>query len=215
MVTGYFNSNGVLTVPGISATSNLSSVTTLYASGKVGIGLTNPNTPLEVKGIISATGVNVTGDISYTGVLTDTSDRRLKHDITPLPFNSALDKLMLMKSVQFRMNDRPDRIEWGFVAQDVEPLFPNLVFTANDAIGTKTLNYIGMIAPMVQGMQEEHRKVAALRDEVEQLKAQVRMLTKAGKMETTGSRRDEACTLADTGTMRRNPKTNRLEICQP
>jgi hypothetical protein len=211
--TGYFNANGVLTVPGISATSNLTSVTTLYASGKVGIGLTNPGTPLEVKGIVSSTGVNVTGDISYTGVLTDTSDRRLKHDIKPLPFNSAMERIMLMKPVQFRMNDRPDRVEWGFVAQDVEKLFPNLVFTANDAMGTKTLNYIGLISPMVQGMQELKADNDNLRAEIEQLKAQVRMLTRAATAKTTGSQGDAACTSADVGVMRRNPKTNRLEIC--
>lgn len=213
VVTGYFNANGVLTAPGISATSNLTSVTTLYASGKVGIGLTNPGTPLEVNGIVSSTGVNVTGDISYTGVLTDTSDRRLKHDIKPLPFNSAMERIMLMKPVQFRMNDRPDRVEWGFVAQDVEKLFPNLVFTANDAMGTKTLNYIGLISPMVQGMQELKADNDNLRAEMEQLKAQVRMLTRAATVKTTGSQGDAACTSADVGVMRRNPKTNRPEIC--
>jgi hypothetical protein len=179
----------------------------------IGINVNSPTVALDISGTVSSTGVNVTGDISYTGVLADTSDRRLKHDIKPLPFNSALDKLMLMKPVQFRMNDRPDRIEWGFVAQDVEQLFPNLVFTANDAMGTKTLNYIGLIAPMVQGMQEEHRQVAALRDEVEQLKAQVRMLTKAAHVKATGAHGDDACTSADVGAMRRNPKTNRLEVC--
>jgi hypothetical protein len=235
VVTGYFNSNGVLTVPGISTTSNLTSVTTLsanqiqfntltggtgvdpsfsvsasgadtqvqynssgnlagsanftYSSGVVTITGTVTATnvyagsvsgttgtfgsigsgAINANGIVSSTGVNVTGDISYTGVLTDTSDRRLKHDIKPLPFNSAMEKLMLMKPVQFRMNDRPDRVEWGFVAQDVEQLFPNLVFTANDALGTKTLNYIGMIAPMVQGMQELQKENDDLRKRLDKL----------------------------------------------
>ena len=45
--TGYFNSNGVLTVPGISATANLTSVTSLYASGDITLGtrlkFINPN----------------------------------------------------------------------------------------------------------------------------------------------------------------------------
>ncbi len=235
VVTGYFNSNGVLTVPGISTTSNLTSVTTLsanqiqfntltggtgvdpsfsvsasgadtqvqynssgnlagsanftYSSGVVTITGTVTATnvyagsvsgttgtfgsigsgAINANGIVSSTGVNVTGDISYTGVLTDTSDRRLKHDIKPLPFGSAMEKLMLMKPVQFRMNDRPDRVEWGFVAQDVEQLFPNLVFTANDALGTKTLNYIGMIAPMVQGMQELQKENDGLRKRLDKL----------------------------------------------
>jgi hypothetical protein len=138
-------------------------------NGYIGINVMDPRVALEVSGIVSSTGVNVTGDISYTGVLTDTSDRRLKHDIKPLPFTSAMERLMLMKPVQFKMNDRPDRVEWGFVAQDVEKLFPNLVFTANDAMGTKTLNYIGMIAPMVQGMQELQKENDDLRKRLDKL----------------------------------------------
>lgn len=54
VTTGYFNSNGVLTVPGISATSNQTSVTTLYASGNVGIGTTAPSTTLTVSGTVWA-----------------------------------------------------------------------------------------------------------------------------------------------------------------
>ncbi|ABE64559.1 hypothetical protein Nham_3856 [Nitrobacter hamburgensis X14] len=50
VTAGYFNSNGVLTVPGISATSNLTSVTSLYASGNVGIGTTSPTTKLDIAG---------------------------------------------------------------------------------------------------------------------------------------------------------------------
>lgn len=65
--TGYFNSNGVLTVPGISATANLTSVTSLYASGNVGIGTITPTAKLEVSGtivagFISATAVQMTSD---------------------------------------------------------------------------------------------------------------------------------------------------------
>lgn len=53
VTTGYFNSNGVLTLPGISATSNLTSVTSLYASGHVGIGTTNPLSQLHVASTVN------------------------------------------------------------------------------------------------------------------------------------------------------------------
>lgn len=59
-------------------------------------------------------------------------------------------------------------MELGFIAQDVEPVFPHLEGESN---GTKSLNYVGMIAPLVQAVQElkaenegpaprEHRSVA-------------------------------------------------------
>ncbi|WP_315765651.1 tail fiber domain-containing protein [Bradyrhizobium sp. SZCCHNS2005] len=62
VTAGYFNSNGVLTVPGISTTSNLTSITTLYASGNVGIGTSSPDallvvadtTTTSVRGIVSS-----------------------------------------------------------------------------------------------------------------------------------------------------------------
>jgi hypothetical protein len=58
--TGYFNPNGVLTVPGISATANLTSVTTLFASGKISVGSTSPGTP-------RALDVSATGQAAYFG----------------------------------------------------------------------------------------------------------------------------------------------------
>ncbi len=68
---GYFNANGVLTVPGISATANLTSVTTLYASGKVGIGTSTPGAALDVSGSIKTNGVLYgSGATSTYGALT-------------------------------------------------------------------------------------------------------------------------------------------------
>jgi hypothetical protein len=66
VTAGYFNSNGVLTAPGISATANLTSVTSLYASGNVGIGTTGPKAKLDVAGTISATSGIQVGAMSAT-----------------------------------------------------------------------------------------------------------------------------------------------------
>jgi hypothetical protein len=70
--TGYFNSNGVLTTPGISATANLTSVTTFYASGNVGVGTSSPGGKLDVNGTISGTslltsfGTSLNGNLHWT-----------------------------------------------------------------------------------------------------------------------------------------------------
>ena len=72
--------------------------------------------------------LTVTGDIHYSGLLTDTSDRRAKSDIKPLP--GQLSKLMRLEPVSFVMNNDPQhRTELGLIAQDAEPLYPDLVQT--------------------------------------------------------------------------------------
>lgn len=69
--TGYFNANGVLTVPGISATQNLTSITTLYVSRKMGVNTTAPAASLDVSGSIRIStdgaicGSTIKGTLQY------------------------------------------------------------------------------------------------------------------------------------------------------
>ncbi len=96
----------------------------------------------------------VTGDIEYTGVTMDISDQRLKDNITPL--SPTLAQIMAMTPVSFTMKSDPrNTLEYGFIAQDVEKIYPALVKTADDNDHTKSMNYIGLIAPMVKALQEQ------------------------------------------------------------
>lgn len=123
----------------------------------VGIGNNAPSVALDV-----------TGDIEYTGVISDVSDLRLKDNIVEL--DSALGKIMALNPVSFTMKSDPDkRVELGFIAQDVEKIFPELVITARDEQETKSLNYTGMIAPMVQAMQEQQRMLEAQQAQIDLL----------------------------------------------
>ena len=141
-----------------------------------GVNTTNPQEELDVNGDIladsitldgtGATGVavDVSGSIQYTGDLLDASDKRLKQNIQPLE-TGELNRLNQVNPVSFEMKDRPGVKEFGVIAQDFENVYPELVKTANDDMGTKSVNYIGLIAPMVKAMQE-------LKAEVDELKAQ-------------------------------------------
>ncbi len=126
--------------------------------GYVGIGTANPTVALDVA-----------GDIHYTGRISDVSDRRLKTDIHPLSERGAmLDKLEAIGTYSFRMKDDPKgEIEYGVMAQEVEKIFPELVATADDEMGSKSMNYIGLIAPMVEGMKELRAENAALRAQID------------------------------------------------
>lgn len=109
--------------------------------------------------------LTINGDIDYTGLLTDTSDWRQKTDIQDFP-GDALERVMLLKPVSFRMKQGRRDIEYGFIAQDVRPLFPELV-RGDDML---SLNYIGLMAPMVKAMQEMNTKVDILSEQNRQLR---------------------------------------------
>ncbi|ODA66029.1 hypothetical protein A7A08_03043 [Methyloligella halotolerans] len=141
--------------------------------------------------LVSGTTLYIAGNIRYGGQLTDASDKRLKTDIKPLERRS-LDKLLKLRPVSFRMNGEGTSIELGFIAQDVQPVFPDLVATEADEVGTKSLNYIGLIAPIVKAIQElrewvltivadlriEDRKLRAehqdLREQIETLRVELK-----------------------------------------
>lgn len=109
------------------------------------VGINNPN---------PAYNLDVVGNIAYTGVMYDISDQRLKENVQALP--AALPHVMALKPISYTMKgDQAKKIEYGFIAQDVEKIYPILVATADDAEKTKSMNYIGLIAPLVKTFQEQ------------------------------------------------------------
>lgn len=120
--------------------------------GRVGIGTNAPNVELDVN-----------GSIEFTGTIRDMSDRRQKTDIRVL--TDALDAVSKIDGVSFKMKDGDGSTELGLIAQDVEAVYPELVFTGPD--GTKALNYQGMIGPLVEAVKELYAQNAALRADLE------------------------------------------------
>jgi hypothetical protein len=126
----------------------------------VGIGKSDPGATLDI-----------VGDIHYTGVIQDVSDRRLKTDIRSLT-PGQLEKLTALQAVSFRMKSDPEgRTELGLIAQDVEPVFPELVRESGS--GTLSLNYSGLIAPMIEAIKELKAESEMLKAENEMLKARL------------------------------------------
>lgn len=120
----------------------------------------------------TSTGValHAAGDIEYTGVLRDMSDIRLKDNVTPL--ESSLEKITQLQGISFTMKDSTAHdTEYGFSAQEVQKIYPDLVHKANDEDGTLSMNYTGLIAPLVEAIKEQQKEIEALRAEIETLKS--------------------------------------------
>ncbi len=135
----------------------------LTETGFLGINNTAPNVELDV-----------TGDIEYTGTITDVSDARLKDNIEPLTkYGSLLDRIDQIETVSFVMKgDEDKRKEFGVIAQQLETVFPELVHTAEDEMGTKSVNYVGLIAPMIEATKELKDENAALKTELEEMRSE-------------------------------------------
>lgn len=91
--------------------------------------------------------------ITAGGDVSGNSDSRLKKNIKPV--ESALDKLMKLRPVTFNWKELDDtRIKHGFIAQDVEEIYPELVNVAEDKDKTLSVNYIGLISELTKAVQE-------------------------------------------------------------
>jgi Chaperone of endosialidase/Domain of unknown function (DUF5011) len=184
--SNFLNIGGVLfgTLPATSSVTTFS----VSSSGKIAVGTTTPYARLTVWGADAASSTlafNVVNNASTTvfavfdggnaqlsGTLTQSSDQRLKTNIEPLDASSTLALIDQLDPVTFNWID-PDQgsnPQLGFIAQQVQQIFPNLVSTTSPTTltpnGTLGLNYIGLISPIVKSIQAIYADVQNLEQTV-------------------------------------------------
>ena len=111
-------------------------------------------------GMITANG---TGQAAFGAF----SDIRLKENINDLP--SQLDKIMAMRPVEFDyIESRGGGHQEGFIAQEIEKIYPDVVGEADD--GFKTLTALGKWeARLVKAVQEQQEQIEQLKTEIKTL----------------------------------------------
>jgi len=88
----------------------------------------------------------------------------------PLLENS-LEKISSIRGVSFKWKDSGVE-KVGFIAQDLEEAFPELVST-NPENGLKSVDYAGLIAPLVEAVKDQQEEIEKLQEEIRILKGQV------------------------------------------
>ena len=126
----------------------------------------------------------VAPNVQVNGALVMTSDARYKTRIATL--DNALDDVLNLRGVSYDW----DREKWpaknfndgrqiGFLAQEIEKIFPELVST--DAQGYKAVNYVGIVPVLVEAVKTLNAKVDKLSAENAALKKQNDRLTELEK----------------------------------
>lgn len=167
--------NGTLTVAGNivsqGSRNNTSGYARFYYDGSIGGVSIDVYNTRNNNG--SFRGFNYDGDSN----LDYYSDRRLKKDISEA--EPMLDRLMQLEFHRFRWNDAKDpneKHEFGVIAQEVQPLFPDIVAEGKGGMMTVGYTTFGTIAcKAVQELKTEtDTAVDSLKEEVDEVESRLK-----------------------------------------
>lgn len=141
----------------------------------------NPRTNTGEYDNINGIAMSSSGALSNSGEITApsfnaTSDFRLKKDISNL--SNVLENVCRLQGVEFvRKDDETQRKQLGFIAQDVEEIFPQLVQTEDSKEKYKSVSYANTCALLVEAVKEIRGEMTAenalLKTEIASLKTEI------------------------------------------
>ena len=97
------------------------------------------------------------GAATFNDNVTAYSDERLKDNIETL--TDGLDKVKQLRGVTYT---RDEKESIGVIAQEVEKILPEIVLTADDEMGTKSVDYSRITAVLIEAVKELSARVKEL-----------------------------------------------------
>ncbi|KAA3629930.1 MAG: tail fiber domain-containing protein [Bacteroidetes bacterium] len=152
-------------------------------SGVYGFNLFNGSSESDWELYVTTGGnLSLYADDSYRGAFdgtsgdyTSVSDKRLKTNIRGL--ESALEKVLQLEPSRYEYiaNNPTQKQSIGFIAQDVQKLFPELVLESNNerSEGILSLNYAGFSVLAIKAIQEQQEIIENQQQEIDDLKARL------------------------------------------
>ena len=144
-----------------TATTTTSALSIIGSSGNVGIGTTSPTTALDVNGTITQLtvkscklGLTTNALGSITGCVT--SDQTLKKDITDLSYNPNLINELRPVFYNWKNSGIDTQQHAGFIAQEVQKVFPQAVVSAGQGLlGVDSNAILALVVKQMQNLQEQ------------------------------------------------------------
>lgn len=142
------------------------------SNGYIGIGTGSPAYKLDVK-----------GNISSTGRLYTSSDKRLKSNIAQLKeCSSSLYKLqgksytkkIIDENTNSTTENNQDINQFGLIAQDTAKVFPNIV--SKDSAGVLSIKYLELLPVIIETLKEQKETYDRNTEKIKQLKEYINTL---------------------------------------
>lgn len=121
--------------------------------------------------VITPTIVNesvlIEGDLYVNGSIINPSDVYLKDNIRSIDIDCT-NKIMNLKAEQFTFKSDPNhKLHYGFIAQEFEKEFPELVSVKPDNnVNLKAINYLEIIPLLLNKVQLQQKEIDDLRERV-------------------------------------------------
>ena len=132
----------------------------LYGSGSnLEINTTAPSYPLHVSASVSNVSIYASNDIVAF------SDQSVKENIRPI--KNVLERIGDSRGVLYDRVDNGEKDNIGFIAQELEVAFPELVVTNPD--GTKAVKYQNAVAVLFEAVKEQQKQIEELKELVNKL----------------------------------------------
>ena len=103
--------------------------------------------------------MSAAGAATFNNDVTAFSDERLKSNITTIP--DALSKVSEMRGVHYVRNETV-KDSTGVIAQELQKIAPELVLTAEDEMGTLSVNYGNITGYLIEAIKELSARVKEL-----------------------------------------------------
>ncbi len=125
----------------------------------------------------SYNGINNGSRINQDGEYIQNSDKRLKTNIAN--YSNVLDRVSELRVMEYHyLNQSSERKNIGFIAQDVLPVFPELVAADDDYLG---INYSGFSVVAIKAIQEQQEQIEEQDSQIDKLQDQILSLKEENK----------------------------------
>ena len=88
----------------------------------------------------------------------------MKTDVRSLKSNK--EKILGLNPIEFRYKNDPQIPHYGFLAQEVEKIFPELVYQTTGSDSMKSIDYFGFIPLLIQVLKHQHQELNQLKKKI-------------------------------------------------